>query len=175
MSGMVVAGKCRAVAPVNILDTEDLPIDPADGGVQVHIVGGGIVPVVEPPASLIYSTLAAAGGGTGFEATSIIPAAALPAALASIYVMLANSVEAPVNPTSYWIQIHLGPAAPLAGAQPLLVGDSLVTPGGNEQFIPPDEISRTTGFVVVASATQFTYTAPVGPPTDILRTRAWGR
>lgn len=140
------------------------------------LVTGTFAAVVtpEPPASLIYSTADAAGGGTGFEAVSSIPAAALPGALASVYVTLANAAEAPFNPTSYWIQFHLG-GAPGLGAIPLLVGDSIVTPGGNEQFIPPDEIDRVAGFTVVASTTQMTFTPPVGPPTTVLRTRAWGR
>lgn len=172
MSGQMVTGKVRNAAPVGIQDTEDLPIDPSDGGVQVHIVGGvAIVINPEPPTSIIYSTPDAAGGGTGFEHHSIIPAAALPGSLASIYATLQPS---PPNATSYYIQIFLGVVLPAPGAIPLLVGDSLVTPGGNEQFIPPDEINRITGFTVVVSTTQAFFTDP-GAGITVLRTRAWGR
>ena len=140
------------------------------------LISGTLVFVPAPvsPAVLVYSTPDAAGGGTGFEHDSVIPAGAIPNALASVYATLANATEPPTNPTSYWIQVHLGVAPLAAGAIPLLVGDSLVVPGGNEQFIPPAEVDRAAGFTIAPSTTQMTYTDP-GAGVLVIRTRAWGR
>jgi hypothetical protein len=159
MSGALVYGKARPVGPVGFNDTEALPISETTGGVQVDIVGGTIVPVLAPPTNIIYSSAAP-------EAISIIVAAPVPASLTAIYARLLSTAAAP-----RWIQIHLG-AVPAPGAVPFLVGDIITPVGGNTQWIPPDEVNRASGWVVVLSSTQDIYT-PIGFPEMI--TRALGR
>jgi hypothetical protein len=152
--------RARAQAPVGIDVVLDLPLDPATGWLGISGTVA-FVPAPVPPTVIIYSSAAA-------EAVSAIPGLAPPASLTAIYARLLG----PPNLASQWIQIHLGPAVPLAGAVPFLVGDIITPPGGNTQWIPPDEINRTVGYFVVTSSTQDTYT-PVVALSMI--TRALGR
>ncbi len=165
MSGGDATGRARNAAPVNVGVGEVLPIDPADGGVQVHVVGGVPIPVSAVNTETIYET---AGAGENF---SIIPAAADPASVSAVYARLLASAAA-----ARWIQIHKGQVKPIAGAKPFLVGDELTPIGGNTQWTPPDEVERdpgkSNGYVVVLSTTQDTYTDVALPE---LTTVALGR
>lgn len=138
----------------------DLPLDPATGWLGISGTVA-FVPLPVPPIVIIYSTV-----GAG-ENSSFIPAAAPPAALSAIYAHLVSTSNAP-----RWIQIHLGPAFPVAGAVPFLVGDIITPIGGNTQFVLPEEMDRSTGFYVTLSNAQDTFADPVAPN---LVTRALGR
>lgn len=152
--------RSRAAAPLLAGDVLELPLDPATGWLAIS---GTVmfVPLPAMPVTVIYST-----AGVG-EASSFVPAAAPPAALLAIYAHLISAAAA-----SRWIQIHLGPVFPLAGATPFLVGDIITPAGGNTQFVVPEELDRSTGFYVVLSTTQDTFTTPA---VAELVTRALGR
>jgi len=156
----------RAPAPIPVGDRAELPLDPATGYLGVSVVVAPPPPV--PPTVIIYETAVGVGPPpAGFETSSIVPASPPPASLTSIIAMLSPAAVSP-----FFVQIFIGVAPPAAGATPFLVGDVATQPGGNTQFEPPDELNRTTGFIVVISSTQSYYTAVVG---TLLRTIALGR
>ena len=151
MSAGEAIGRVRSVAPVPVGATHPTPLDPADGGVQVHLVGASASATIDStPIETIYET---AGAGENF---SVIPAVALPATVATVYAHLLSTAAAPL-----WIQIHKGQAKPAAAAKPYLVGDIITPIGGNTQW-NPGNIERdpglSDGYVVVLSTTQDAYT-----------------
>lgn len=165
MSDGTVVGKAIAQAPVNVGTAVVMPIDPNTGWLGVSAASGGAAPA---PTTVVYSTLTTAGGGTGFETQSVIPAGGASSSVTAIIGSLSNTAAA-----SRWIQLFLGVTPPGAGDQPFIVLDSITPPGGNFQFDPPEGLLRSSGFIVVLSTTQYTFTSPGA--VNELRTRALGR
>lgn len=151
-------GVASVPAPLAAGEKQPLPLSLATGGVRVDTSGStGAKP---NPTSKIYS-----GNGDIF---SLIPAAALPGSLTLVYAHLQETALA-----AYWIQLHRDNAEPPAGAIPEQVGATITAPGGNTQFSFPQGVERdATGYVVVLSTTQDTYTSPNVPE---LMTRAYGQ
>lgn len=160
MSGSTVFGKARLPQPLGPDEPRELPLSETTSAVLVELVAGGVIVFSDAPTSILYSSAAA-------ENVSAIPGAVFPASLTAIYARLLSTAAA-----SRWVQIHLGPVAPIAGAVPFLVGDIITPPGGNTQWVPPGGIVRPGGFFVVTSTTEDVYTVSVALE---MITRALGR
>jgi len=162
MSAGEAIGRSRTPAALPVDHEIALALDPATGALFVTNSGGGVAPVANPD-NIIYSSAA-------LEAFSLIPAAAAPASMTSIYAWWDDT-----SADSVYLQLHRNNAEPAAGAVPFIVPSDLTLPGDNVQFsFGSGGVERgTTGWVIVPSLDKNTYFAPAAP--TFLRTRAFGQ